>query len=522
MLLRRRGTALVVGWVIGCGARSEPGDLSGGWLIEPGPAVSVEDWPCLDDRGCNTGDLCRPARCFDGRCRETPPIACDDGDPCTEGRCDSETGQCEHEPLTPDEDGDGFRAPLPGFAPGAPGSCGDDCDDTNPAAYPGATEYCDGADNNCDGIVDDGAEYLPMPGAPLLVPDPARQSSAGGLTHTGQSYVAAIAAQRDAWESRFVLLSRDGTRLGEERAVTRVNADTFSGPVVWTGRRLASAWEDRRDGAFEIYFNRFDAEGDKLGPDLRLTHVDDFSLRPSLLFTGTDFVIVWGDRRHGVDGYRIYGQRVDLAGALLGANVELTPSGLDAETPRLAQTHAGLGMVFNVEGAGGRQVAFRTLAPDLTELGEVMVLGDFGSVGASVVATGDRYVVAWTTRDVVPGPSIRATVLGADGRILVPPRPITGPAPFARSHAMLALGDRVLLVWSEDRGGGYRLYTKQLDLGLDDLTETRLISTEGVVDATSPVIAFGSDGDVGVLFEDVSSGAWQVYFSRLACAPGAG
>ena len=31
-----------------------------------------------------------------------------------------------------------------------------DCDDSNPAVYPGAAEFCDGLDNNCDGEVDNG------------------------------------------------------------------------------------------------------------------------------------------------------------------------------------------------------------------------------------------------------------------------------------------------------------------------------------------------------------------------------
>jgi hypothetical protein len=30
---------------------------------------------------------------------------------------------------------------------------GTDCDDTNPATYPGAPEICDGFDNNCDFII---------------------------------------------------------------------------------------------------------------------------------------------------------------------------------------------------------------------------------------------------------------------------------------------------------------------------------------------------------------------------------
>jgi hypothetical protein len=50
-----------------------------------------------------------------------------------------------------DTDGDGYGSPGDASCPKA----GNDCDDTNPAINPGATESCNGVDDNCDGHVDE-------------------------------------------------------------------------------------------------------------------------------------------------------------------------------------------------------------------------------------------------------------------------------------------------------------------------------------------------------------------------------
>ena len=79
-------------------------------------------------------------------------IDCDDTNPAAypgnieiadgiDNNCD---GQID-EGTDPDADADGFPASI-------------DCDDTNPAAYPGNIEIADGIDNDCNGVIDDVAD----------------------------------------------------------------------------------------------------------------------------------------------------------------------------------------------------------------------------------------------------------------------------------------------------------------------------------------------------------------------------
>jgi hypothetical protein len=122
-------------------------------------AMAEDGGECDDQSACTTDDVCQKGVCA-GQL-----IPCDDADPCTLDSCDALMG-CKHAPGFEPQDAGCLAEGV--CAAGAKATCAShqfSCDYSEVIGYePGREASCDGLDNDCDGLTDEGLCLACHPG----------------------------------------------------------------------------------------------------------------------------------------------------------------------------------------------------------------------------------------------------------------------------------------------------------------------------------------------------------------------
>ncbi len=134
-MTRARLLVFLCGVLAACGDDANPrAQDSGAAGSDAAPQACTNNAECDDGLYCNGQERCND----DQRC-ESEAIDCDDGVICTVDRCSESARACRNE--APDLDGDGHRDLS--CRDSAQQPLGDDCDDADPLRFPGNVESCD-------------------------------------------------------------------------------------------------------------------------------------------------------------------------------------------------------------------------------------------------------------------------------------------------------------------------------------------------------------------------------------------
>ncbi len=185
---------------------------------------------------------------------------------------------------------------LDGYVAGDGCAVQEDCNDQNPSTHPDAVEVCNGWDDDCDGELDEGCNRICVDFG----------IERERLINSVASFIKLTAAER-GWgityhdtdggtppPSLFRRLDEKGMPISPERKVDRSESTHgLSGSVelLWNGTSAVAGWT-------MDHFTRYrplGPWGKSLGPDIDLHGEERFSGLKSLLWTGSQYTLLWGD-----------------------------------------------------------------------------------------------------------------------------------------------------------------------------------------------------------------------------------
>lgn len=356
--------------------------------------VCSEDSDCDDGDACDGKETCKP----DHTCTAGPKPCGPASDPlhceiqCTDA---AGTAECGNE-VALDMDGDGHGEPLCLAAPG------DDCNDGDPDAYPGATETCDGEDNDCDNLIDleDG---LPLGGAPFVIASPlgvdAVRPQAAWLTPAKRL---GVVWQRNGVESRLTVLDDAGTPIESDIELATGQFDQMQPVITSDDTHFAVAWVGEIVGERRIFFRLFDADGVPASAPQNLAGPVESDAAPSVHRNGSGFVVAW--RQHDATGpfVHVYAERLGADGAPLDTPKSLT-SFPEVYAPSVASLDSSIAALTILTGAGklNSKVYFLPLDDQLSPVQNAPLTDAVSppkeNRETALAPLGTNYFAAWTS-----------------------------------------------------------------------------------------------------------------------------
>ncbi|MBK8550021.1 MAG: hypothetical protein IPL53_02760 [Ignavibacteria bacterium] len=300
-----------------------------------------------------------------------------------------------------------------------------------------------------------------------------------------------------------------GVSWGADIRLTNNTGDSQYPSVSVSGSVVHVAWQDRRDGNFEIYYKRSTDGGVSWGTDTRLTNGVYDSWHPSVTLAGSDVHIAWQDRRDVDD--EIYYKRSTDEGVSWGADVRLTNNAAVSAIPSVSVSGLFVHVAWDDTRDGNAEIYYKRSTDGGVSWGaDTRLTNNSASSTSACVAVLDSVVhVTWQDRrdeweiyykrssdgGVSWGPDIRLT---------------SNPASSWYPNVAVS-GSVVHLVWQDRMNGNDEIhYKRSADKGVSWDSVTRLtFNTSG---SWNPSVSV-SGSVVHVVWNDYRIGS-EIWYKR--------
>jgi hypothetical protein len=312
-----------------------------------------------------------------------------------------------------------------------------------------------------------------LTGVVTQVTDSLEDSLGVSMTWTGSEFGIGYNEKRDGQQQVFLArLDAAGDLINGDIQITTAAGSSVAASVVWAGSQYGVAWYDNRDGNNEIYFARLDASGNKFGSDVRVTAAGGNSIRPSLVWTGSEFAVAWYDDRFGNN--EIFFTRIDASGVEIGDDVRVTVDPGSSRNPSLVWADGEFGIAWQDDRDGNNQPYFTRMDASGNKIGDDVKVRDdiYYGIEPSLVRSGIEYGLAWA--DTTTMPSVRRvgfTRLDVTGNGYGKIVWLTAGVGDSENPALVWSGTRYGVAWQHENDDVSHGYFAQIACGCGGFTD---------------------------------------------------
>jgi hypothetical protein len=282
-------------------------------------------------------------------------------------------------------------------------------------------------------------------------------------------------------------------------------ADYQDAPAVaFDGTNYLVVWQDRRSGNYDIYGARVTPGGDVLDTaGIPIATDADSEEYPAVAFDGTNYLVVWQDDQGTGD---IYGARVATDGSVLDpTGMPVCTAGYRQYQPAVAFDGANYFVVWRDERGSDDDIYGARLTPGgvlLDPIALAICTEERDQTTPAITFDDSVYVVAWLERIITIYYDVYATRVDLDGTVLDPPGIFLASVIKEQTRPGVAYdGTNFVVVWDDDTDPNYDVYAGRI------APDGSLLDQEGTCVSVSastqffPAVTFGYS-DYFVVWQD--------------------